>query len=204
MSAGWSSGINYHLAKPTNDLAYLAPAFRAAVEAAIAECNDDAHVLHAYVYESYRSNELQAVYYARGRTVKPPSSPVTNAMSNLYSWHGYGLAVDVIHRDLGWDAGDDWFQAVAAVFKRHGCKWGGDWTMADLPHFQWGLCKPSPSDVARTLIRTRGVRAVWEAVGALGLPAAKPQPAAPAPAVVAPPGAGPAPIPERTGAAAGS
>lgn len=167
MSAGPADAIaRYHAAKPTADLALLAPRFAAAVRAAIAECNDGANPLQAMVYETYRSNELQAIYYARGRTVRPPNAPVTNAMGNLYSWHGYGLAVDVIHQTRQWDAGEAWFRAVAEVFKRHGCKWGGDWTRPDLPHFQWGLCRPSPSDGARQLMRTGGVFAVWQAVGA--------------------------------------
>jgi peptidoglycan L-alanyl-D-glutamate endopeptidase CwlK len=162
MSAGLE--ISYHLAKPTNNLDLLAPGFRAAVDAAIAECGREN--LDARVFETYRSNELQALYYARGRTMKPPPTPVTNAMANLYSWHGYGLAVDVIHRSEGWNAGDRWFADVAAIFKAQGCKWGGDWTSPDRPHFQWGFCKPSPSPIARELIRTRGIGAVWRAVGA--------------------------------------
>jgi hypothetical protein len=166
MSAGVTAA-SYHLAKPTNDVDYLAPLFRAAVERAITECNDPVNNLSAVVYETYRSNELQEVYYARGREVIPPPTPVTNAKTNLYSWHGYGLAVDVIHKTKGWDAGDKWFRDVAEIFKKHGCKWGGDWTSPDRPHFQWGKCKPSPSPVARELMRTRGVEAVWEAVGAI-------------------------------------
>jgi hypothetical protein len=165
MSAG-PTPTSYHLAKPTSDVAYLAPSFRAAVASAIAECNDPRAPLQAIVYETYRSNELQEVYYARGRTVRPPNYTVTNARTNLFSWHGYGLAVDVIHATKGWDAGEKWFRDVAAIFKKHGCKWGGDWTSPDLPHFQWGRCKPGPSPVARELIRTGGVEAVWEAVGA--------------------------------------
>ena len=151
---------------PIRDFDYLAPAFRAAVEAALAECNAQQPPLNAKVHETFRSNELQAVYYERGRTVKPPDKPVTNAPDNTSSWHGYGLAVDVIHATKGWDAGDAWFRQVAEIFKRHGCKWGGDWTKPDAPHFQWGRCKPSPSPVAKELIRTQGVVAVWEAVGA--------------------------------------
>ena len=88
-------------------------------------------------------------------------------MSNLWSWHGYGLAVDVIHQTEHWGVGDDWFQQVAEIFKKHGCKWGGEWKSKDLPHFQWGFCKPSPSDKARELMRTGGVMAVWQAVGAI-------------------------------------
>jgi len=165
MSAGLTV-VMYTLAKPTNELQYLAPLFRESVERAIAECNDPTNALNAHVYETYRSDELQHVYYARGRDVRPPPTPVTNARSNLYSWHGYGLAVDVIHTTKEWDVRDEWFLDVATIFKRHGCKWGGDWTSPDRPHFQWGKCKPSPSPVARELIRTRGIAAVWEAVGA--------------------------------------
>jgi peptidoglycan L-alanyl-D-glutamate endopeptidase CwlK len=166
MSAGRADAIaTYHRAVVTADPQLLAPLFRGAVEAAIAECNSQA--LHALVYETYRSNELQAIYYARGRTVIPPDQPVTYAMNNLYSWHGYGLAVDVIHRIKQWDAGEEWFQKVAGIFTRHGCRWGGDWLQRDLPHFQWAPCKPSPSPRARELMRTSGVLAVWQAVGAI-------------------------------------
>jgi hypothetical protein len=69
---------------------------------------------------------------------------------------------------LKWNAGEAWFRKVSEIFKKHGCKWGGDWTKPDLPHFQWGLCRASPSDRARSLIKTSGVWSVWEAVGAAG------------------------------------
>ena len=134
------------------------------MEAAIVECN--AAGLDAFVYETYRSPELQAAYYTRGRSVIPPVRPVTNASSNLYSWHGYGLAVDVISKSVEWDAPLKWFEELAAIFKRHECKWGGDWTTKDLPHFQWAACKPTPSDRARQIIATDGVHGVWVAVGA--------------------------------------
>jgi peptidoglycan L-alanyl-D-glutamate endopeptidase CwlK len=170
MSAGAEAATavaNFHGTKPTNDHSLLAPAFAAAVRSAIAQCNDATNALDAMVYETYRSTELQAIYYQRGRSVKPPHQPVTNAQSNMYSWHGYGLAVDVIHRTKQWDVPEAWFERVAAIFKEHNCKWGGDWRQRDLPHFQWALCKASPSDRARELMRTGGVLAVWEAVGAL-------------------------------------
>jgi peptidoglycan L-alanyl-D-glutamate endopeptidase CwlK len=170
MSAGSDAAaavVSFHGTKPTNDPSLLAPAFARAVAAAIAECNDATNQLSAMVYETYRSPELQALYYQRGRSVKPPLEPVTNAQNNLYSWHGYGLAVDVIHRTKEWDVPDSWFANVSVVFKKYGCKWGGDWTKPDRPHFQWGLCKASPSDRARELMSTGGVLAVWEAVGAL-------------------------------------
>ncbi len=160
MSAGATA-----VARANNDVNTLAPKFREAVEKSIAECV--AKGLDAMVYEAYRSQELQSLYYQRGRTVVPPRDTVTNAASNLFSWHGYGLAVDVVSRSKGWDQPEAWFASVAEVFRANGCRWGGEWKMKDLPHFQWGLCKPSPSDQARQLISTTGLRSVWEAVGAL-------------------------------------
>jgi hypothetical protein len=161
MSAGMSSA----LAVPNRDLTTLAPRFHQAVEQAIAECESKG--LDAFVYEAYRSEALQTLYYARGRSVIPPLTTVTNASSNLYSWHGFGLAVDVISRRYGWNRPDSWFADVALSFKKFGCKWGGDWKMKDLPHFQWGPCKPSPSDRAREILRSESMEAVWRAVDAL-------------------------------------
>ncbi len=146
------------------DLLKLAPRFRYAVLEAVDVCHGKG--LDVFVYECCRSPELQALYYARGRTIKPPEHPVTNAKSNLYSWHGYGLAVDVISMRQGWSPPDDWWVEVASVFKSHGMKWGGDWKQRDLPHFQWAPCKPTPSDRARELYRAGGKEAVWVACGA--------------------------------------
>jgi hypothetical protein len=159
-----SAGAGAANPKVVRDLATLAPKFRAAVEEAIGGCARDG--LDAIVYEAYRSPELQAAYYARGRTEIPPTHTVTNAKSNLYSWHGYGLAVDVISKSKGWSESEDWFAKVAEHFRAAGCRWGGEWKMKDLPHFQWALCKPSPSDRARELIAMGGMETVWEAVSA--------------------------------------
>jgi hypothetical protein len=160
-----SAGLTDALARVQRGLDLLAPLFREAVEHALEDCR--ARQLDAYVYETYRSTELQALYYARGRTVIPPLKRVTNASDNLYSWHGYGLAVDVISRAHGWNRPESWFRDVATSFKNQHCRWGGDWVMRDLPHFQWGRCKPSPSDLARQLLRAEGIEAVWNAVRAV-------------------------------------
>jgi hypothetical protein len=157
------------LDKPNRDLDLLAPKFRAAVQAAIAECAT--REMPVKVVEGFRSNARQAWLYAQGRT--RPGGIVTNAPNGLTSWHGYGLAVDVIHstkayRPFGENRAQNekWFADVAKVFKAHGCNWGGDWTKPDTPHMQWGKCKPSPSAEARKLIASGGVQAVWNAVGA--------------------------------------
>jgi peptidoglycan L-alanyl-D-glutamate endopeptidase CwlK len=160
-----SAGSNSSTLRVHNDVAELAPLFRAAVERAIAQCA--LRGLDAFVYEAFRTPELQAEYFSRGRTKRPPFSIVTNAPDNLFSWHGYGLAVDVISRSKHWSAGAEWFAEVAEVFKANECKWGGDWKQVDLPHFQWGLCRASPSAEARRLITTQGIMAVWRAVRAV-------------------------------------
>lgn len=160
-----SAGSNAGKAEVIRDLNELAPRFKAAVEQAVEACGQAG--LDAFVYETFRSPELQAAYFARGRTEIPPNATVTNALSNLHSWHGYGLAVDVISRKKGWDQPEEWFTKVAEHFRASGCRWGGEWKMKDLPHFQWGLCKPSPSPRALELHALGGKRAVWEAVSAL-------------------------------------
>lgn len=174
------------------DLTKLAPKFRLAVESAIDTCHDRGY--DAMVWEAYRSPELAMLYYARGR---PPTAeypkPVTNAKTNLYSWHGYYLAVDVISRKEKWFNVDPklligvstdvrqmiiqqraeeariWFAGVATIFKSYGCDWGGDWTPGkeDFPHFQWGRLKPSPSDAARSMLATQGIEFLWRYVGAV-------------------------------------
>jgi peptidoglycan L-alanyl-D-glutamate endopeptidase CwlK len=150
----------------SNDLDLLAPNFAAAVRAALVAAK--ANGLDAMVFEAFRTDERQRFLYKKGRTIIPPTKPVTNAPTADFSWHGYGLAIDVVHRTRYWEpeAGFDWFKKVAAIFKAHNCKWGGDWTSVDPPHFQWHLCKPSPSDAARQLKRSKGHQAVWEIVGA--------------------------------------
>ncbi len=154
-------------ARVSNDLSLLAPKFEDAVRTALRACRDAG--FPAKVYEAQRSQELQALYYARGRTIIPPRHTVTNAPTNLQSWHGYGLAVDVVHETKYWEpeGGEAWFRKIADIFKAHDCSWGGDWRHPDTPHFQWHLCKPSPSPEARRLLLQQGREAVWKVVGAL-------------------------------------
>lgn len=99
---------------------------------------------------TFRTIAEQDAIYAQGRT--KPGKIVTRARGG-YSWHNYGLAVDIvlIHDVDGdgdydravWDVktdfdGDkisDWMEVVA-IFKSYGWEWGGDWKFSDPPHFQ--------------------------------------------------------------------
>lgn len=144
----------------------LAPKVREALDAAM---HDPAMMLlDATVYETERLHDTATIYYKRGR---PPTKEyprtVTNAPDETFTWHGFRLAADIIHRDKGWDMPESWFRAMATVCKQYCLKWGGDWKRPDFPHVQWGRCKASPSDEARRLLRVEGIESVWRAVGAL-------------------------------------
>lgn len=147
------------------DVRLLAPKMQAAITAMLAECQEKG--LDAVVHESYRDGATAAVYYKRGRTQTPPTIPVTNAPNETWSWHGYGLACDIISKAKGWDVSALWFAKMGAIAKKHGLKWGGDWKQHDLPHVQWAQCKASPSDEARRILKEEGMTAVWTAVGAV-------------------------------------
>ncbi|MDR4308757.1 M15 family metallopeptidase [Chelatococcus sambhunathii] len=155
---------------PNRDLSLLAPKFRSAIEAAIAECASNN--LPVKINEGFRSQSRQAWLYAQGRT--RPGDIVTRAPTSLTSWHGYGLAVDVVHATKAyWPFGrwekrenEAWFAQVAAFFKKNGCNWGGDFSHPDTPHMQWGRCTPSPTQNARDIFRSQGVQAVWAKLSA--------------------------------------
>ncbi|MEO7102361.1 MAG: M15 family metallopeptidase [Gemmatimonadaceae bacterium] len=150
-------------------MSLLAPLVGKVVTLAIAELN--AAGWDARVFETLRSEELQAWDFEHG---------VTNAAHAWTSWHGYGLAVDVVSRQHGWDlwgrsTPTAWQDAVVAAFKKYGMAWAGDWThgvgpghAVDWDHFQWGKLRKSPSPVSISLFQSApdGYKAVWPLVGA--------------------------------------
>jgi hypothetical protein len=143
----------------------VAPLFADAIMAALAECNAQGY--DAISYETLRSDELQQMYYARGRTVVPPSYTVTNVRSAQYGWHFFGLGDDIISASMRWDVTQEWRDAVNVIMRSHGLSCGADWpSFPDLPHVQWGGCRRSPSNEARALYAQGGLEAVWNAVGA--------------------------------------
>jgi hypothetical protein len=139
----------------------LAPKFRAALEAMLAEFPE------AIVGETVRTPARQEYLHGFGREYDDGRGKVTAASSALFSWHGYGLAADIWKKGVLYQATPTWFTAMGAVAKKHGLDWGGDWTVRDLPHVQWGQCKDSPSYVARGLYESGNVEAVWQAVNAI-------------------------------------
>lgn len=88
----------------------------------------------------------QAALYARGRTV--PGRRVTNARPG-YSYHNFGLAIDVVPRRLlalpAWGdtpahraEADALWHKLGAIGRGLGLSWGGDFhAFPDRPHFEW-------------------------------------------------------------------
>jgi peptidoglycan L-alanyl-D-glutamate endopeptidase CwlK len=145
-------------------LAICAPAFCAAVEAMLASLEGG---LDEYAFETLRTEERQSFLFGFGRNYDDGRGRVTNASSALSSWHGFGLAVDVVEKDATpWDAPVSFWNDIGDAAERHGLTWGGRWSRPDLPHVQWGKCPVSPTDADRELFRTRGMQAVWAKYGA--------------------------------------
>ena len=93
-----------------------------------------------------RSMATQATLYAQGRSC--PGCVVTNARPG-YSFHNFGLALDVV--PTGLLALPDWgdtpehqartdalWTQVGAIGKALGFRWGGEFAhLKDRPHFEW-------------------------------------------------------------------
>ena len=140
--------------------------FAARASTAIAKANAAGYDI--YLYEGKRTDETQEIYYALGRTVKPPLETVTNAAHANSSWHLYGLAGDFISKKHEWDVTLDWMKAVAEIFKSCGLDWGGDWHKPDYPHYQMGGIPASPTEEIKELYASQGLQAVWEKLGVTG------------------------------------
>lgn len=151
----------------SRDLTQLAPKFRDALLLGLHDCWRAG--FDPVVYEAVRSNEVQQAYYALGRTA--PGQIVTYAADARWSWHFYGLAVDVISRARGWSTTNTWRAEVTRLLTARGLDWGGAWTRPDLPHYQWGGMaarpKKAPDLYAAAGGGQAGRLAVWSAVNAL-------------------------------------
>jgi peptidoglycan L-alanyl-D-glutamate endopeptidase CwlK len=90
---------------------------------------------------------------------------VTNAAPG-YSWHEFGLAVDVVPFESSnapdWNENHPVWQELVAKGKALGLTSGISWR--DEPHFQiTGIFPVTPSDEVRTLFAESGLQSVWTA-----------------------------------------
>jgi peptidoglycan L-alanyl-D-glutamate endopeptidase CwlK len=119
------------------------------------------------VFETIRTNKRQQHIYGFGRDydeVHPPRKR-TNAYDASFSWHGYGLAVDVIHPTLRWNATQAWWEQLAKDYEAVGLRAGRRFKrLPDSPHAQWfcgGLCPVSPTPQDRADHRAGRIQDVW-------------------------------------------
>ena len=126
--------------------------------------------INTRVVQALRSWSDQDKLYAQGRTA--PGSIVTNVQGG-YSWHNYGLAVDLVPSLPGDTYIPDW-NKDHATWKRMiqlgptlGLESGAAWrTFPDAPHFQLNGRFPvgAPDDEVRQLFKDGGMAAVWDEV----------------------------------------
>jgi hypothetical protein len=114
------------------------------------------------VTQGLRTWSQQAALYAQGRTA--PGEIVTNAPAG-YSWHEFGLAVDLVPMVGGepdWDVEHPSWPAMISTGESLGLVSGSTWTNPDRPHFQMtGAFPVTPNNEVRQLFLSNGIEEVW-------------------------------------------
>jgi len=145
-------------------LEMLAPAFAVRVRKVLATLDGGRA---EWPFETLRTEARQTFLYGFGRDYDDGRGIVTRATSALYSWHGFGLALDIVEKDATpWVAPSTFWNAIGDAAEKFGLVWAGRWHATDLPHVQWGACPVSPTEEDRMLFRTQGMKAVWTKYGA--------------------------------------
>jgi len=157
-----------------HDVALLAPKFRAAVDRVMADMRAWGYTPR--VFETMRSDARQQYLYGFGRTYDDGRGIVTNSPTVNDTWHGFGLAVDIVCERTLWSASRDFWQVLGCSARRHKLVWGGDWNsdwsssderFADLPHIQWGGMRRSPSSQASIIVSQHSMTELWRTIGAV-------------------------------------
>ena len=157
------------------DLSVLAPRFRSALERVLETMRGLGFT--PLVAETLRTDARQTFLYGFGRDYDDGRGVVTHAADADETWHGYGLAADVVCAKHLWGATPAFWEALGRACARERLTWGGDWdgdgdsrdeTFLDRPHIQWGPpMRRSPSPRAGRLLAQGGPPLVWREVGAL-------------------------------------
>lgn len=138
----------------------LAPAFRAALMQTVEMMKKLGH--QPRIFETTRTLERQAFLYGFGRTWDDGRGVVTHSKTNMVTWHGYGLAADIVEDDkTPWNATPAFWNDLGKCAEANGLTWGGRWKFLDLPHVQWAKCHRSPTSSAQFIAKNSGVEAVW-------------------------------------------
>jgi len=144
----------------------LAPGFRRKLDQLLRDMRLDGH--RPLVFETGRTDARQAYLFGYGREWDDGRGVVTNSRTGATTWHGYGLAADLVCADHGHDATAAFWRSMDSHARYVGLEWGGLWaSFPDRPHVQWSPMRRSPSpDVAQRLYAAGDIAEVWRLVGA--------------------------------------
>lgn len=130
--------------------------------------------LSVALHSGLRTWDEQARLYELGRSARNPDGATeANPRGNIvtktvdgYSWHNYGIACDIVFRDVKgnwtWDKTDQEWEDLGKIGELYGLTWGGRWKQADKPHFE---LKMNVSIIAARKIAIVGsIEDVWKEV----------------------------------------
>lgn len=112
---------------PSRDIRQLSPMVQIAAKKAICECMK--RKIRIFVTQTYRSVEYQNQLFRAG------SSTVNGSKGSM---HQFRIALDIATNVKGNLYHEPTMKAAAAIFKKYGFTWGGEWKkFVDKPHFQF-------------------------------------------------------------------
>ena len=126
------------------------------------------------LHSGLRTWAAQDKLYELGRSVKNPDGATeANPRGNIvtktvsgFSWHNYGMAVDIVYKDSNgnwtWDVPTTAWEDLGKIGGMHGLTWGGLWKMKDYPHFELP-CKINVF-AARKIAMVGTIDDVWKEV----------------------------------------
>jgi len=120
--------------------------------------------LNIQVTQGLRTWNEQNELYSQGRTTQ--GTVVTDAPAG-FSWHNFGLAIDVVPEDIvpgspDWNIGHPAWKRIVALSGSVGLLSGATWrTFPDWPHLQPQEIPVSPTDADRHDFMEAGMGAVW-------------------------------------------
>ena len=123
---------------PSRDTRQLLPTVQLAANNAIKECVKRG--IKIFVTQTWRSSEYQHELFKQGKT----------KLDGGKGMHEFRVALDIATNVKGNLYHEPTLKAAAAIFKKYGFTWGGDWTsFVDKPHFQF--CTVPEQDKIRSL-----------------------------------------------------
>ena len=132
----------------SRDRSLLPSVFNAKLDRVLARMEKQGH--DPIIFEALRTDERQRFLWGFGRLYDDGRGVVTYSKTAERTWHGYGLAVDIISKRHAWNAPASFWTALGEACRAEGLWWGNDWDrdgvpverdpderMSDRPHVQW-------------------------------------------------------------------